>query len=116
METEQEKYMPSYNYYLKCTAASTAYTNGSDHVLAASDWVRFYPGINRDASIQYEIDEFKTREVFTGDLVFVNRTTTDYTYISQISSTSAEVKVRIEQDCGTTTSSDWWSGYFSIID
>jgi hypothetical protein len=109
--------MPSYNYYLKCTAATSAYTNGSDHVLAGSDWVQFYPGIGRDASIQYDIENFRHRRIFDGSLTFVNnQVQSDYTYISQIESTSAEVLVRVEQVCGITTSSDWWEGYFSIID
>lgn len=108
--------MLEYNYYLKCTADNTAYTNGSDHVLAGGNWVQFYPGINRDAVIEYDISDNKYRKLFNGNLVFVNRTQTDYTYISQIQSTSAEIEIRVEQVCGGTTASDWWEGYFSIID
>jgi hypothetical protein len=111
--------MPKYKFFVRVDAHygwDNVYTNGSDHLLSDGNWHQFYPGVERDMAIDYDIWDHKYRKKLKGQLVFMNnQIQTDYTLLSQIFNMSAEVNIRIEQSC-TTTASDWWEGYFSIID
>jgi len=121
--------MPKYKFYLKYNPTSAPaseiepgasnpadFTNGSDHFLWDQDWHQFYPGVSRDMAIEYDIWDHKYRRKLKGDLVFLNnQIQTDYTYLSQIAQTAVEISIRIEQTC-VTSASDWWEGYFSIVD
>ena len=106
---------PDYNFYISVNPrfGSDVFTNGSDNVLWGGAEYQVYPGMDRGTSLPYEIEKHRHRRMFNGDLWFVNRTQDDYTVMSQINSTSAEVKIRIEQ---VTGASDFWEGYFSIND
>lgn len=114
--------MLNYNFYISSTAASDSFTNTSDHVLFGGADYQVYPGVNRDIAKAWTKDDiYRWRETINGELWFTNRNAggslrSDYTILSQISSPSAEIKIRIEQIVGATTTSDWWEGYFSITD
>jgi len=114
--------MLNYNFYISSTAASDSFTNTSDHVLFGGAEYQVYPGVNRDISKTWNKEDiYRWRETINGELWFTNQNAdgslrSDYTILSQISSPSAEVKIRIEQIVGATTTSDWWEGYFSITD
>lgn len=110
--------MPSYKFYLKYigTPDPDDFTNGSDHILYDQEWHQFYPGLNRDAKLMFTAENHKKRSTFDGELTFFdNEHQTDFTYLYQIESASVEIDLRVEQIC-ETTSSDWWNGYFSIVD
>jgi len=111
--------MPTYNFYLKYNTTSQSvadFTTGSDHLLYDEAWHQFWPGLSRDSAIEYDIWEKKYRRKFKGDLVFFNNShQTDFTYLYQVAKESVEISIRIEQTC-VTTASDWWEGYFSIVD
>ena len=117
--------MLNYKFYIRVDTTdldSDVFSNGSDHVLWGGAWYQVYPGVNRDIEKSWVKDgEFRWREELSGELWFTNRNAggslrSDYTILSQIDSTSVEVEIRIEQTCGVTSASDFWNGYFSIID
>jgi hypothetical protein len=105
------------------------FTTGSDNLLFGSyatpeeiasgevhRWIQVYPGVTRDIAIEYDIWDHKYRKKLKGDLTFLNnQLQNDYSILADIIDTSLEVKIRIEQTC-VTSSSDWWEGYFSIVD
>jgi hypothetical protein len=105
------------------------FTTGSDSLLFGSyatpeeiasghvdRWIQVYPGVSRDMAIEYDIWDHKYRKKLKGDLTFLNnQLQNDYSMLADIIDTSLEVKIRIEQTC-VTSSSDWWEGYFSIVD
>lgn len=107
------------------------FTSGSDSLLFGSyptpeelapgnthidRWIQVYPGVSRDMAIEYDIWDHKYRRKLKGDLTFLNnQNSLDYNILADIIDTSLEVKIRIEQTC-ITSSSDWWEGYFSIVD
>jgi hypothetical protein len=107
--------MPNYKFYLKCEADSSVYSNGASHFLADGEWHEVFPGVSRDMAIDYDIWDWKFRKKVRGDIVFLNRTQTDYTYLSQIINNSAEIKIRIDQNCGGEYT-EFWAGYFSVVD
>jgi hypothetical protein len=118
-----------YAFNLTPTLINDYFTTGSDSLLfggyatpteiasgTVDRWLRVYPGVSRDMSIEYDIWDHKHREKLKGDVVFMNnQIQQDFTILSEINNTTLEVKFRIELDC-TTTASDWWEGYFSIVD
>jgi hypothetical protein len=107
------------------------FTSGSDSLLFGSyptpeelapgnthidRWIQVYPGVSRDMAIEYDIWDHKYRRKLKGDLTFLNnQNQLDYNILADIIDNSLEVKIRIEQTC-VTTASDWWEGYFSIVD
>lgn len=111
--------MPKYKFYVRVDAHygyDNVFTNGSDHLFSDGNWHRVYPGVERDMAIDYDIWDHKYRRKLKGKVVFLNnQNQLDYTLMSQIFNMSAEINFRVEQSC-STTASDWWDGYFSIID
>jgi hypothetical protein len=122
--------MPKYKFYLKAmhplsgTGSDWLYdwfSDGADNILSdpgslTQEWHRFYPGVSRDLAIEYDIWDHKHRRKLKGDLTFINnQIQLDYSILSKIVNESMEIKIRIEQSC-MTTASDWWEGYFSIVD
>lgn len=112
--------MPSYKFYCRVDAHygyNNVFTSGSDNLLWDGNWHQMYPGVDRDLSIEYDIWDHKYRRKLKGDIVFMNRLVQhDYDTLADIKLMSAEVKFRISQNCGTTTASDFWEGYFSVVD
>ena len=118
-----------YQFNLAPELVNDYFTSGSDSLLFGSyataeeiaagkveRWIQVYPGVSRDIAIEYDIWDHKYRRKLKGDLTFLNnQNQLDYNILADIINTSLEVKVRIEQTC-VTSASDWWEGYFSIVD
>lgn len=122
--------MPKYKFYLKAMHPVAGigsdwifnwFSDGWDNILSDGDtysqeWHQFYPGVSRDIALEYDIWDHKHRRKLKGDLTFINnQIQLDYSILSKVVNESMEIKIRIEQTC-STTASDWWEGYFSIVD
>ena len=116
--------MPNYKFYINIGGPmwpvewkDLYFGEGDQNLFADGLWHQVYPGVGRDFSIEFDIWDHKYRPKLSGDLVFMNnQLQADYSELADIIYTGAEVNIRIERSCTDTTASDWFVGYFSIVD